>query len=85
LHKEAHLFSADNDRQLLYVMMTTRVSAGLTNYGHLGLNTTTPCLTYGLRGIAYFKISVSGPARDLHSGGESDHLFSIKLDRGLTP
>ncbi|GHJ85713.1 hypothetical protein NliqN6_2115 [Naganishia liquefaciens] len=32
------------------------------------LNTTTPCLTYGLRGIAYFKISVSGPARDLHSG-----------------
>jgi hypothetical protein len=36
---------------------------------HLGLNTSTPCLTYGLRGIAYFKISVSGPARDLHSGG----------------
>ncbi|KAJ9097379.1 hypothetical protein QFC19_006849 [Naganishia cerealis] len=33
-----------------------------------GLNTSTPCLTYGLRGIAYFKISVSGPARDLHSG-----------------
>nr|BAK07062.1 predicted protein [Hordeum vulgare subsp. vulgare] len=32
------------------------------------LNTTTPCLTYGLRGIAYFKISVSGPKRDLHSG-----------------
>ncbi|KAJ9127814.1 hypothetical protein QFC24_000097 [Naganishia onofrii] len=32
------------------------------------LNTSTPCLTYGLRGIAYFKISVSGPARDLHSG-----------------
>lgn len=34
----------------------------------LGLNTTTPCLTYGLRGVDYFKISVSGPARDLHSG-----------------
>ncbi|CDO74561.1 hypothetical protein BN946_scf184896.g1 [Trametes cinnabarina] len=33
------------------------------------LNTRTPCLTYGLRGIAYFKATVSGPARDLHSGG----------------
>ena len=25
-------------------------------------------MTYGLRGIAYFKINVSGPTRDLHSG-----------------
>ena len=33
------------------------------------LNTRTPCLTYGLRGIVYFKLTVSGPARDLHSGG----------------
>lgn len=33
------------------------------------LNTRTPCLTYGLRGIAYFKITVSGPASDLHSAG----------------
>ena len=33
------------------------------------LNTRTPCLTYGLRGLVYFKLSVSGPARDLHSGG----------------
>jgi len=32
------------------------------------LNTRTPALTYGLRGIAYFKINVSGPTRDLHSG-----------------
>ena len=32
------------------------------------LNTTTPCLTYGLRGIAYYKINVSGPSADLHSG-----------------
>ncbi|RHZ80696.1 hypothetical protein Glove_132g5 [Diversispora epigaea] len=27
-----------------------------------------PCLTYGLRGIAYYKVIVSGPGRDLHSG-----------------
>lgn len=32
------------------------------------LNTRTPCLTYGLRGLAYFKLTISGPARDLHSG-----------------
>jgi len=32
------------------------------------LNTTTPILTYGLRGIACFALHVSGPAKDLHSG-----------------
>ncbi|KZT07902.1 CNDP dipeptidase [Laetiporus sulphureus 93-53] len=32
------------------------------------LNNRTPCITYGLRGIAYFKVTVSGPTRDLHSG-----------------
>lgn len=32
------------------------------------LNTKTPCLTYGLRGISYFKVTVCGPAHDLHSG-----------------
>jgi Cys-Gly metallodipeptidase DUG1 len=32
------------------------------------LNTRTPCLTYGLRGITYFTVTVSGPSRDLHSG-----------------
>ncbi|KAF9242271.1 hypothetical protein BU15DRAFT_44146 [Melanogaster broomeanus] len=32
------------------------------------LNTRTPALTYGLRGIAYFAINVSGPGQDLHSG-----------------
>ncbi|EIN06612.1 CNDP dipeptidase [Punctularia strigosozonata HHB-11173 SS5] len=32
------------------------------------LNDRTPCLTYGLRGLTYFKVTVTGPARDLHSG-----------------
>lgn len=32
------------------------------------LNTRTPALTYGLRGITYWQIEISGPARDLHSG-----------------
>ncbi|KIY49843.1 CNDP dipeptidase [Fistulina hepatica ATCC 64428] len=32
------------------------------------LNSRTPCLTYGLRGIVYFKVNVTGPSRDLHSG-----------------
>ncbi|GMR33945.1 hypothetical protein PMAYCL1PPCAC_04140, partial [Pristionchus mayeri] len=27
-----------------------------------------PCLTYGLRGICYYKVEVSGPKQDLHSG-----------------
>jgi len=25
-------------------------------------------LTYGLRGISYYKLTIAGPARDLHSG-----------------
>ncbi|KAI9007093.1 hypothetical protein BC832DRAFT_428417 [Gaertneriomyces semiglobifer] len=32
------------------------------------LSTTKPCLTYGLRGISYFFIEISGPGKDLHSG-----------------
>ncbi|KAJ3502728.1 hypothetical protein NLJ89_g8755 [Agrocybe chaxingu] len=32
------------------------------------LNTRTPALTYGLRGLSYYKVTISGPARDLHSG-----------------
>jgi len=32
------------------------------------LNTRTPVLTYGLRGLSYYKVTVTGPARDLHSG-----------------
>lgn len=32
------------------------------------LGTTTPCLTYGLRGLSYFSVEISGPKADLHSG-----------------
>jgi Cys-Gly metallodipeptidase DUG1 len=32
------------------------------------LGTEKPCLTYGLRGVSYYCIEVSGPAQDLHSG-----------------
>ena len=32
------------------------------------LNTRTPVLTYGLRGLSYYKVTVAGPTRDLHSG-----------------
>jgi len=32
------------------------------------LTTTTPALTYGLRGLMYQKVTISGPSADLHSG-----------------
>jgi Cys-Gly metallodipeptidase DUG1 len=32
------------------------------------LGTTKPCLTYGLRGVSYFHLTIEGPGRDLHSG-----------------
>ena len=32
------------------------------------LGTERPCLTYGLRGVNYYDIEVSGPGQDLHSG-----------------
>ncbi|KAI0634048.1 CNDP dipeptidase [Trametes polyzona] len=32
------------------------------------LNARTPCLTYGVRGLVYFSMNVTGPAQDLHSG-----------------
>ncbi|KAJ6477965.1 hypothetical protein DFH09DRAFT_1379331 [Mycena vulgaris] len=35
------------------------------------LNMRTPPLTYGLHGLVYFKLTISGPARDLQSGGSS--------------
>jgi Cys-Gly metallodipeptidase DUG1 len=32
------------------------------------LGTEKPCLTYGLRGVSFWGLSVSGPGQDLHSG-----------------
>ncbi|KAL1931058.1 hypothetical protein VTP01DRAFT_10195 [Rhizomucor pusillus] len=55
------------------------------------LGTTKPCLTYGLRGVSYFHLHISGPARDLHSGvfGGTVHepmtdLFAI-MSKLVTP
>lgn len=55
------------------------------------LGTTTPCLTYGLRGITYFFVTIEGSAQDLHSGvfGGSVHepmtdLFTI-FSKLVTP
>jgi acetylornithine deacetylase/succinyl-diaminopimelate desuccinylase-like protein len=49
----------------------------------------TPAITYGLRGIAYFEMKVSGPNQDLHSGGYGGGVASpanvlIKLLASLT-
>ena len=32
------------------------------------VNSQTPTITYGLRGLAYFELKIFGPAHDLHSG-----------------
>lgn len=55
------------------------------------LGTKKPCITHGLRGIQYFKLSISGPGADLHSGlfGGVVHepmsdLFQI-MSRLVTP
>ena len=39
------------------------------------LSTDQPCLTYGLRGMVYLEIQVSGFHRDLHSGSEGGYVF----------
>uniref|UniRef100_A0A7S3LVK0 Cytosolic nonspecific dipeptidase n=1 Tax=Palpitomonas bilix TaxID=652834 RepID=A0A7S3LVK0_9EUKA len=54
------------------------------------LGTEKPCVTYGLRGIAYFFVEISGPSKDLHSGVfggvvaepmvELSHLFASLVD-----
>eukprot|EP00053_Salpingoeca_punica_P011993 m.107056 g.107056 ORF g.107056 m.107056 type:complete len:478 (-) comp15828_c0_seq4:1717-3150(-) len=45
------------------------------------LSTTKPCVTYGLRGLAYFLVEVEGGSKDLHSGvfGGVVHEATIDL------
>ena len=45
-----------------------RLFAKLEQSDNYWLNTRTPALTYGLRGLSYYKVTIAGPARDLHSG-----------------
>jgi nonspecific dipeptidase len=44
------------------------------------ISETKPCLTYGLRGLAYFEISVEGSSRDLHSGGLGGTVYEPITD-----
>lgn len=43
------------------------------------VGTKTPCLTYGLRGMAYFELTVQGTSSDLHSGTHGAALRSEPL------
>jgi Cys-Gly metallodipeptidase DUG1 len=49
----------------LVVLLVSMIQFKSDNYW---LNTRTPVVTYGLRGLSYYMITISGPARDLHSG-----------------
>ncbi|THH27683.1 hypothetical protein EUX98_g6502 [Antrodiella citrinella] len=44
------------------------------------LNTRTPTVTFGLRGIAYFEVTISGPSADLHSGMWGDVVYEPMTD-----
>ncbi|VEU41070.1 unnamed protein product [Pseudo-nitzschia multistriata] len=44
------------------------------------LGKTKPCLTYGLRGLAYFELSVEGSTKDLHSGVLGGTVFEPMTD-----
>ncbi|KAI1285597.1 Cytosolic non-specific dipeptidase [Halotydeus destructor] len=44
------------------------------------LGTKKPCLTYGLRGVAYFFIEVESSTKDLHSGGFGGTLYEGMAD-----
>ncbi|PGH20113.1 hypothetical protein AJ80_03681 [Polytolypa hystricis UAMH7299] len=47
------------------------------------LGTTKPCLTYGLRGIVYFSITVSGPKQELHSGIFGGTVYEPMIDLSI--
>ncbi len=59
--------SASYVRHIVSPHASSRASASPQSDNYW-LNSRTPCLTYGLRGLVYFKLTISGPARDLHSG-----------------
>ena len=44
-----------------------------------------PAITYGLRGIAYYEIRVTGPNRDLHSGSFGGSVTNPATTRGADP
>mmetsp|Transcript_25079 Transcript_25079/g.59193 ORF Transcript_25079/g.59193 Transcript_25079/m.59193 type:complete len:520 (-) Transcript_25079:57-1616(-) len=44
------------------------------------LGKTKPCLTYGLRGLAYFELSIEGSTKDLHSGVLGGSVFEPMTD-----
>jgi nonspecific dipeptidase len=44
------------------------------------ISETKPCLTYGLRGLAYYMITVQGSDRDLHSGGIGGTVYEPMTD-----
>jgi len=44
------------------------------------ISETKPCLTYGLRGLAYYEIVVEGGERDLHSGSIGGTVFEPMTD-----
>eukprot|EP01120_Amphizonella_sp_Union-15-10_P007134 TRINITY_DN2374_c0_g1_i1.p1 TRINITY_DN2374_c0_g1~~TRINITY_DN2374_c0_g1_i1.p1 ORF type:complete len:474 (-),score=111.41 TRINITY_DN2374_c0_g1_i1:39-1460(-) len=39
-----------------------------------------PCITYGLRGIAYFYLEVLGSSKDLHSGVHGGNVYEPMID-----
>lgn len=44
------------------------------------ISETKPCLTYGLRGLAYYEITVEGSDRDLHSGSLGGTVYEPMTD-----
>lgn len=55
-----HTFLSDH-KELFISDFVLNLDAGM-------ISKNKPTIVYGLRGLAYFEISVTGPARDLHSG-----------------
>ena len=70
-----------------FFVLTTNANFTIPNSYWIG--ETKPCLTYGLRGLAAFSVSVQCCEQDLHSGvmGGSVHevrayaLYSSRIDR----